>query len=481
MILSPLLKPWFWHALCCVAALACCVPVLWDDLLPPEWQSMARWYCGCGIMGAFLISVALIAITSMRKLLRLHNLSAVMHALVWGGQWFCAWLIFVAMAYVANVPLPKDVAATSEEDIELRAPGEALTGPESLVIPIEPERFAADKVAPVPNLSLLGNANMQKKKRITLHGDNAHLLDEYISRSPRWSVYTEDDTFYTKPGHVVMLPNVEGAKPGIVHVAFRRVTGGATLPEGYVCVKPGDPMPMRTEGNAPVTDIAIDLECDYYLLLAWRGVSHAETIRRSLNASIATVDSMLHPLATALEQAQPNQESGVMDTLDAMLAGSQSISAENPELLVCEPPTQYGAYQAEVYVNPGEPGRIIMKLMDAKTGTTLRFFNIEAKYSDNPTEFFRHDVPGDAGNISSFGDIPGLLPRKAPLFAVKEGAPHEFFGVAIEVSFRPSSPLKPQRVLIPKRYYRMQACERLTQPEPTPVDSPDNGEQSPRG
>ena len=456
-----ILKPWFWHSLCCLAALICCVPVLWAESLPHEWKEDAMVYGGLGISVSCLLSLALIVVTSVHKLLRLRNLSAMAHALVWVAQWFCTWLLFVMLAFLANVPLPSDGHVDTKAGADLRAPKDHLTGPGALVIAIDLTHADTDKVADTPNISLLSSSQSPEQQPGTR---TARLLDAYITASPRWSVYTEDDTFYTKPGHVVMLPNSEGKKPGIMHVAFRRVSHGSALPEGYVCVKPGDPLPTSPEGIAPVTDVAIDLEGDYYLLLAWRGVSQKDVIHHAINASITTVDSLLQPLADAVKQHKSSNE--LESALEDMLEGKRNLTAAHPELLICEPPTQYGAYQAEVYVNPGEPGRVILKLIDEETNTTLRSFDIQARFSDNPNELFRHDVPGDAGAAVYFDATPGLIPRNAQLFAVREGTPHEFFGVAAEVTFRPSSHLKPQRVLIPKRYYRMQACERLTRPEP---------------
>lgn len=459
---------WIWHSLCCLAAVLSCVVLLWPQVyLPDAYEKQIISYAGTIALCSLLGSLLLLAITAFIMLLRLHYRQALGQALSWVGQWVAVGAIFTALAYLADVPVPKlkiaahpDAPPQEEEESALQ-PSDILTGPDALFILIPQERFAGtatDTVEQTPHLTLLEK-------------EHSKLLELYLAKSPRWTLYMDDDTFYTKPGHVVMSPPGTGSGiQGLVHVAFRHLVEGDPVPAGYTIVKPGAPMPARPEGSEQVADLAVDLGKNHYLLLAWRGTSHTETAHRALNSAIATVDALLQPLA----------ESPSPDTVHRLLEGKRNMVAEEPNLLLCQPPSQYGAYQAEVYVNPGEAGTLILRIADRKSGATLRFLYCPALYSANPGELFRHDIPGSISSHHSsmprqhsplVGHIPGLLPEKAPLFAIKQGEAHQFFDVVIEVWFQPASGHKLRRKLL-SRIYRVQACEAPTLPELKPHEEP---------
>lgn len=434
---------WMWHSLCCLLCILACIPILWPQVfLPDAWEQRIISYSGGVVLVSFGLSLLLVLSTTFLMLLRLRNLRALWYALSWAAQWGIAFLLFSMLAWLANVPVPGSEKLASEpiqRTDTLYTADATLTGPNSLLLIISPEPYSTDSIQPTPNLTLLEE-------------NHADLLQEYIDSSTRWAAYTSDDTFYTKPGHVVMTPPaVNGGIHGLVHVAFRRLVEGEPLPSGYSIVKPGAPMPTTPEGSEQVADLAVDLGRNHYLLLAWRGTSHADTAHRAMNAAIATVDAMVQPLVD-----KPTSE-----TVQQMLVGKLNMVSDKPEILLSQPPSQYGTYQAEIYANPGEAGTLMLRVEDLATGETLRLFTCQAYYSADPGELFRHDIPGmlpEEMRSASFGHVPDLLPAKAPLFIVRRGESHQFFGVAIEVVFTPVGIAKPRRVLL-RRCYRVQAYD----------------------
>lgn len=435
-------RPRIWHIICCVTALLSSLPLLWPRMLPREWRADAPDYAGALILGSFLLSCTLIFITSFLMLLRLRNLRTLVQFLLWCLQWVGTVAAFCVLAYFANVPRgPESLVTRTEvedegEDVYYAL--DNLTGPEALAIPIIPEHYEADAVTDIPNLTLL-----EKEHPV--------LLRAYIDSSPRWALSANDDNFYTQPGHVVMIPPTTGGTPGMVHVAFRHLVSGEQLPVGYTVVQPGDPMPGTPEGSEQVPDLALDLGGAHYLLLAWRGTSHTETAHRAINAAISTVDSMLQPLAE-----HPTEE-----TMQRMLTGKRSIIAEEPSILLSAPPTQFGTYQAELYANPGEPGTLLLRILDLESKESLRLFSLPSLYSDNKSEQFRHDIPGSIPQnlrMNSFGDVPNLLPDNAPVFIIKKGQSHQIFPVALELYFVPAHSPNTRRLIL-RRCYNVQAYE----------------------
>ena len=462
----PLRTFWFWHSLCCLLALVSCVIILWPQVyLPDAWEQRIISYAGVALLGSLGGSLLLLGLTTVAQLLHLHYRKALVQALGWGAQWALCAGVFVALAWLANVPVPKPGVAEAEPiqpaDTPALAPNDMLTGPAALFMVIPHELFSAmdvAKVASAPHLT-------------TLEEKHSALLESYLSRSPRWALYMDDDTFYSKPGHMVMTPEGSGSGiQGLVHVAFRHLAEGAPIPSGYTVVKPGDPMPTHPEGNEQVDDLAVDLGLNHYLLLAWRGTSHTETAYRALNAALTTVDDMVRPLAE-----QPTQS-----TLQYLLTGKRSLMADTPTMLLSQPPAQYGTYQAELYVNPGEPGTLLLRIADAESNAPLRIFHCPAQYSDNPAELFRHDIPDSTrSNASLLHDIRGLLPEKAPLFAIKPGEAHQFFDVVFELWFQPAAPLKQRRMLL-RRIYRVQAYEKPTTDTVDSTEAPQENADKPR-
>lgn len=447
---------WLWHCLCCLLAVLSSIPILWPQVfLPDAWEARIISYSGWVMLLSFATSLLLLAVSSFLLMLRLHNLRTLGQLLLWATLWLASGFVFSLFAYLADVPTPWIAQADTEDsqraDI-LHLPEDHLIGPDSLQVSIVLEPYQTDTLVHALNLSLL---DMK-------HND---LLRAYVDASPRWASYTRDDTFYTKPGHVVMTPPSTEGIQGLVHVAFRRLVEGEPLPTGYTIVRPGDPMPPTPEGSEQVPDLAVDLGGSHYLLLAWRGTSHAETAHRALNAALSTVDDMVARLADSPTEA----------TLQRILVGKRDTPGNTPTILLSQPATQYGAYQAEVYANPGEPGTLMLRIVNLEDGATLRLFSCPAQFSANAEELFRHDYPG-LMRAYSVGHVPGLMPEKAPLFIVRPGESHQFFGVACEIVFDPSAPNKPGRTLL-RRCYRVQAYEDPNAPDEPENPPPPAGEQ----
>ncbi len=442
------LSRWRLHISCAVLCLLACVPTLWPRFPLAEAAGGLAVYSGMVLLGSFCLSACMMVLVSVHLLLRLRNKKAILYMLAWCGQWAIAAALFVLMAIVADVPpLPLAEAAQPIQQTDTLHPAnEELTGPSALVIPIRPEKFSAVVVVDTPNLKLLEE-------------QHERVLTDFLEASPRWAALA-DDTFYSRPGHVVMVPPTTGGTPGLVHVCFRRLIEGEPLPQGFRVVKSGDSFPKATSGQEQVPDLALDLGRNHYLMLAWRGTSHAATAHKALNAAIAAVDSRMQELA----------DSPTAETAAALNRGKLNITGHTPELRLCEPPAQYGAYQAEIYANPHEPGTLLVYIRELETNRTLRILNCPAQYSENANELFRHDLPGsvplwmrDAG----FSSSRTLFEPETPLFAIREGEPHRFFGVAFEVRFRPIDPRRPSRLIL-RRCYKVEAYEKPEPSEPTP-------------
>ncbi len=442
------LSRWRLHTTCAVVCLLSCIPALWPRFPLAEAGSPLADYAGMVLLGSFCLSVCVMGLVFVHLLLRLRNRKAILFILAWSGQWTLALCIFVLMAIAADVP-PLPVAETIQpiqKTDTLHPASEELTGSSALVIPINPEGFSASKVEETPNLKLLE----ETQERV---------LTAFLEASPRWAALS-DDTFYSRPGHVVMVPPTTGGTPGLVHVCFRRLIEGEPLPKGFRVVKSGDPFPRAASGQEQVPDLALDLGRNHYLMLAWRGTSHAATAHKALNAAIAAVDSRMQPLA----------ESPTPETAAALNRGKLNMTGHTPELRLCEPPAQYGAYQAEIYANPHEPGTLLVYIRELETNRTLRILNCPAQYSDNPNELFRHDLPGSVPlwmRDGGFSTSRKLFEPETPLFAIREGEPHRYFGVAFEVRFKPIDPRQPSRLIL-RRCYKVEAYEKPAPSEPAP-------------
>lgn len=430
-----LLSPLELHLLCALLALGACVPALFPEVCPEEAETLVRFYAGVLLMGSCITSAAAMVMAGSVHIIRLNNIKALGQFFRWAAVWGIAVLAFVLIAVAANVQPPPEAgdAHPIQTTDTLSAPHDALTGPEALTIPIPTEGADSSVVAAAPNL-------------MQLEEEHEDILRSYLERSPRWQGLQGDDAFFSKPGHPVMVPPTAAGTPGLVHVGFRRLTEGAPLPEGYTVLKPGDTFPTAEEHQRPLTDFALELGRRHYLLLAWRGTDHAETMHRALNAAITAADSRMHMLAK-----EPTEE-----CLKRMLTGRETYTGTTPEIRLSEPPGQAGVYQAEIYVNPGAAGTLLLYVRELESGRTLRLFTCPARFSANAEELFRHNIPGDIPAwLRRAHEQDGPLPTDAPVFCIGTGSDHRYFGAALEVWFKPSDPHRPLTQLL-RRCYRMQ-------------------------
>lgn len=436
-----LLSPWRVHLICCVVSILAGIFIIWPRTAPRAWRLEAGDYAGIIISAAFLLSLGLLILVGAWLLLRLRNAKALLMVLSWIGLWSGTTVLYMGLAVIANPPPPmeKELPQPIQQSDTLHIPHDYLVGPDALLLPITPENYTADKIVQTPALS-------------QLEQENQDILQRYISTAPRWAHSSTLDTFYTKPGHVVLEPpaSLKGT-PGHIHVAFRTLAEGEPVPAGYTVVRPGGDFPAVTEENAQIPDLALDLGGSHYLLLAWRGAAHKETAFKAINAAISAIDARFHPLAN-----NPSAE-----TIDKMIEGKPGTLGSTPEMRLCEPPAQYGAYQAELFLNPGEEGTILLIIKDLEKGKTLQVLNCPALYSNNENELFRHDIPGSMPEwmrTSQFRSTDNVLFPGTPLFIIRKGESHHYFGAAFEVWFSPAG--NPgQRKLIMRRCYKVQACE----------------------
>lgn len=459
-----LTSPWLLHATFCLLALLSCVAILWPLHSDKELQEAVEAYAGTIIFGSFLASFLLMLMATAYFFLRMRNLRAIGQAAAWGIQWGLAAGLFALLAIRADVPPPPDaeIVPPIQTTDTLHTPSERLTGPSSLVLYLESEDFREDKVADTPHLSKLGEQHVD-------------ILNQFISRSPRWAFAGQDDTFYTQPGHVVLELPAAGGIPGHVHVSFRSLTSGAQLPAGYAVIKPGGDFPQPDDEKNGPPDYALEIDSHHFLLLAWRGSRQAAVSHKAINAAIAAVDARMQELAEQPDEA----------TINRMIEGKRSSFGSTPELRVCEPPSQYGIYQAEIFANPGRAGTLSLCIRDLETQEILRQFSFQAQYSGNENELFRYDIPGSFP-LSGQGEnasLAALFPQGAPFFAIRQGPAHQYFGVAFEVLFQAQGKEEKEKLL--RRCYKVQAYEKAAAPAETtggsgeaPPDLPDLQEEA---
>ena len=447
-----ILSPTRVHVMCVIGALLACVFILFPEIAPAGTDDMLQIYAGGTLLTAMGVSALLFFISAATHMLRLSNTRAFSQLIKWCICWGCGIALYVLLAISADVQPPdteEDKLAIQSSD-HLYAPKEQLNGPASLVIPVETTAQSADKVIDAPNLT-------------ALESEHAELFQNYIEKSPRWSGQEGDDTYYSKPGHLVMVPPTTSGAPGLVHVCFRTLVEGDRLPQGFSVVQPGGNFPDSADESKFVSDLAVDLGRNHFLLLAWRGSAHRETACKAINAAIAAIDARMQPLRDT-----PTEEMA-----ERLLNGRESYPGSTPEFRLSEPIAQEGAYQAELYANPGEPGIILVYIKELKSSRTLRLMSCPARYSNNNQELFRHDFPGsmpDWIRSSVEGDVSNLFPANTPLFAIRRGPQHQYFGVAFEVYFKPSDVRKQQRHLL-RRCYKVQAYEPPVAESPA-ADSP---------
>ena len=431
------LSPAELHLICGAVALLSCLLILFPEISPEGEEETTAQYAGYALAGACVFSAVVMGLQAFILMMRLRNGRTLIYLFQWLGIWAAYTGLFMFIAVLADVEPPQeaDTAPAIQTTDTLHTPNETLSGPDALVIDINPEEQSADAVADTPNLR-------------RLEEEHSELLKAYLDASPRWSGRENDDTFYSKPGHLVLQPPVTTGAPGLVHVNFRRLVGGDPLPSGYTVVKAGDPFPEKA---AQGSDLAVDLGRDLYLLAAWRGADHAETAHKAINAALTTIDERLQSLIS-----KPDE-----NTIRLMLAGRRSYPGQQPELRLSEPPSQEGTYQAEIYANTGEAGTLLLYIRDTESGKTLKLLSCPANYSADKNELFRHDIPGstpDWARLAETQEGRNILPDKAPLFIIRLGSAHQYFGAAFEVWFRPADTRK-KTTLILRRCYRVQPFE----------------------
>ena len=422
-----------WHALCCLTALLACLPLLWPRMLPHSWRAVVPEYAGDVILASVLISFVVLGTASLSMLLRLRNLRTLGQLVLWALQWFLSCCIFALLAYFADVPAPPSPRASqadTQHESSPLPPMDLITGPSSLVIPIAANATAPSDICSAPHLAALEKH----------HPD---LLRAYINKSPRWAASLSDQTFYTKPWHVVMILRDHEIGPGFVHAAFLRLTDGEQLPAGYVVVRSGDPLPLHGDSEDQVPDLALDLGGAHYLLLAWRGPGDFQRAFSALNAAILEVDEMVAPLAK-----KPD-----LPTLSRLINSFTDVPDEElelsaiPDILLSEPQAQSGCYQAQIVANPGEKGTYLLTIRDASSKETLLSLELPAHFSSNPKTILLHDIPGAIPAHLRRIVLSDAIPDKAPLFSIPCGERTAPFDALFELSFRPASRKTPHHVL----------------------------------
>ena len=470
-----LLSPTELHVLCAVIAVLSCLPILFPDSYPGEYATEIQRYAGILLFAACCVSGGMMALSAIIHMVKLSNTRAFWQLVSWLAIWSSALVLFIFAAIVADVsPIEnnrKEAGPIQKTDI-LHPTRDILVGPSSLVIPLDTSDQQIDTIESVPNLTALEQSY-------------SDIFQLFLNRSPLWAGHETEDAFYSKPGHVVMIPPSSGGIPGRVHVSFRKLSQGEPLPVGYTIVRPGDPMP-DSRNNIP--DIAVDLGRSHYLLLAWRGSNHRDNALRAINAAIACTEGRFQPLAATPTAAM----------VDRILSGKQSYSGHTPELRVCEPPGQEGTYQAEIYVNPGEAGTLLLSIKDLSLNTIVGVFTCPAHYSQNAEERFRHDIPGIESEWKrelSFNKQQSGYKGAAPFFTIHRSNTTEqkeeetnddeeedtgnFFGAAFEVYFVPNADNNRKELLL-RRCYKMRY---FISDMPAPgkeINSPHNPESAPQ-
>ncbi len=435
-----LLYPTRLHIICAAVALLCCVPVIFPEICPQHLREHAIRYAGGTLLAVLGISATFVILTVIIHIFRLSNTRAFSQFLKCLSIWSFFLLCYILLALAADVspPASKEDSFPIQTTDTLHPAHDQLNGPASLIIHIDSSRQQAEQLVKTPNLTILET-------------QHESLFKSYLEQSPRWSGHDGDDTFYSKPGHLVMVPPTTSGAPGLVHVCFRSLVEGDPLPAGYTIMQPGAPFPPESETNGRIPDIALDLGRNHYLLLAWRGSTHRETAFKAINAAIAATDARMQMLA----------ESPTRETVQRLLRGRESYTGTTPELRLSEPLAQEGAYQAEIYANPGEQGVILLYIKDIETEQTIKILNCPARHSDNVTELFRHDIPGSIPQwirSTAGDDTAKLFPSSTPLFVIRTGKQHQYFGVAFEVWFKPTDANKNSRLLL-RRCYKVQAYD----------------------
>lgn len=448
ILISGLLHPWKLPCILGVTALVACVPILFP-FAEGETQLLVRDICGWILMLSVGAALVQLCITTVHFFLRLKNMRALWQIITFLTVWGCVLLIFTQLAIEADAPspYPQEAQIRAEQLDTIHETNAHLKGPSTLCchLPVNKSEATATHIHPASNL-------------LQLEKDHPALFEQYLSTAPKWAYSANDDTFYSKPGHVVFVESADTEIPGMVHVAFRTVSAGETLPDGYEVMAPGTPIPaFEEEEPDDIPDIALDLGGKRYLLLAWRGTNSAAEAYKAINATIAEIDSQLEPLVSA-----PTPQ-----TIEQLIRGNDCIEGSKTELLLAEPASQFGIYQAEIYANPGREGTLILVIRERETNKALLLYSHSARYSADPNKLFRHDVPlslHDPEGRRRMGNHAEIFGPDAPFFTIKMGESHRYFTITAEVHFSPAGSLGDKTELLLKRHYNVQAYEKEEEP-----------------
>ena len=440
-----LLSPWKMSCILCATALVACLPIFFPLSSQAETQHAIRSVCGWFILLSFVLSCVLVTYSSVLFFLKMRNLRAIGQIGAYLTVWSAGALIFMQLAIEANMPPPYPVEVTrkSEKKGIVHEASDQLMGPSTLctllTITEADEQNPTLQVA--PNL-------------LALEKEHPEIFEQYLATAPKWSHTAADDTFYSKPGHVVLVTPTSGGIPGTVHVAFRTVAAGEPLPDGYLLIKPGAPKPSPVEEDkTQIPDLALDLGGKRYLLLAWRGASNRDKAFAAINAAIREIDTQFAPLVN-----EPTPQ-----CIQELVRGNEYIYGSEPKLLLAEPSSQFGIYQAEIYANPGREGTIMLVIRDRATKQPLQIFSHAARYSSNKEQLFRHDIPlalHDKDGSRRTNAHANVFDENAPFFAISLGESHRYFEITAEVHFSPAGSMGEHTELLLERHYNVQAYEK---------------------
>lgn len=448
---------WKLTGIFCLISVIATIPILFPFTENTEHHNIIRHVCGWIILIGATLSCCQLLCSAVHYFLKMRNLRAmgqiVTFLAVWGGALLC--FTILAIEADINSPYPKELGKNIEKKDTVHEAKDKLLGPSALCSYL---KITDTETEEEPKL-------MDAEHLVKLETEHPSIFEQYLSQAPKWAYTAKDDTFYSKAGHVVLVAPAGGGIPGTVHAAFRTISAGEQLPEGYSVIAPGEALPGADEvDGVEIPDLAVDLGGKRYLLLAWRGVSNRAFAVKAINAALKEIDRQLAPLA----------EEPTESTVHRLIHGQDTIIGKHTELLISEPTSQFGIYQAEIYANPGRAGTLMLVIRDRKTQQPLLIFSQAARYSDNPNELFRHDVPRplhDAEGISRMGQQARIFDDKAPFFAIKEGESHRYFEITAEVHFSEAGSVGDHTKLLFSRHYIVQAYEReITESQPETID-----------
>ncbi len=467
-LLSVWKLPAVFCVICVTAAILIIVPLGGSAAI----QGLINSVCGWIFLLTFIANAVHLLGTAVYYFLKMKNLRALWQITGCVLIWFIGVLLFMRVAVEADPPSPyqtkQTVSSKQETEAQMKAT-DTLLGPAALMLPISPQQTPPTQLSNAPNLLLLEKHHPE-------------LLETYLQQAPRWSFTANDDTFYSKPGHVVLETSSAPDIPGIVHAAIRTISAGSSMPQGYQVIRPGDPLPEASETNKnEAPDLALELGGKRYLLLAWRGPGDRAYAFNALNAAIDTIDAQFAPLAK-----EPSSHS-----MAKLLAGTTCIRGTKAEMRLAHIPTQMGIYQAEIYANPRQSGTLILVIRDKETSHPLRIYSQKAKYSDKAEELYRHDISPAmeaAYRRTQEADAEDSIPAHAPFFYIKAGDSLSYFDITAEVLFSPANSPTNHPQLLLKNHYSVRAYEKalpalppvlpeplpeLPEPEEDPTPAPD--------